>query len=351
MKKTLALIVLCFFVSSQTLAANLPATANVKPNIAVPKLESNSSDNITNGGIAYRYGHWLFYRNPADGNKLYKIMVDGTAKTKICSLSCSYINASNGWVYFVNCTEGSRSEVLYKIKTDGSKLTKIITTKEDSITYVTVKGNWIYYCLYSDLYRIGIDGKGKKLVKKFDESYPINSINITEKDIFLTIDLDGGAAAYNLSLDGKKANPVLGHEEYQGDLRTIRGTKPGISPMIAGVNEGWMYYIDTDSNDNLFRIKANGSGDAYKLTDSKYSIKSMAVLNGWIYYLASIPNEENCYLFKIRVDGKDCTKIYESKNYIEDFNVIDDFIYLIEGRDSNVLLKIKNDGSIIKEIK
>ncbi|MFP3499406.1 DUF5050 domain-containing protein, partial [Pseudomonas sp. SIMBA_059] len=54
--------------------------------------------------------------------KIYKINVDGTGKQKISNERANELVVYNGWIYFSNYSRGG---YLYKMKTDGTQLTKI----------------------------------------------------------------------------------------------------------------------------------------------------------------------------------------------------------------------------------
>lgn len=63
---------------------------------------------------------WVYYINEDDGNKLYKIKLDGGSRTKICDdrLDNYYTEIVNGWIYYQNSNDGNK---YYRIKTDGTE--------------------------------------------------------------------------------------------------------------------------------------------------------------------------------------------------------------------------------------
>lgn len=65
-------------------------------------------------GSINAYKGWIYYYNPNDGDKLYKMRSDGTAKTRLNSQASYNINIIGNWIYY---RSGGK---LYKIKTDGT---------------------------------------------------------------------------------------------------------------------------------------------------------------------------------------------------------------------------------------
>jgi hypothetical protein len=122
-------------------------------------------------------GEWIYYSNYSDDYKLYKMRTDGTEKIKINGDGSGYINVANKWVYYCNKSDGYN---LYKIRTDGTKKEKLDEGRH-ICSNIFVVGEWIYYEKFdiSDLrvvdiyeywmYKININGTGKKLVGKYTE--------------------------------------------------------------------------------------------------------------------------------------------------------------------------------------
>lgn len=108
---------------------------------------------------------WIFYHFQG---QLYKAKTDGSGKTKLTNsvyFDMSYINLNEGWIYFVNSLDGNK---LYKVAINGEDQMKVIDDifgREYSETGIV--NDWIYYYSRSDnnrLYRIKKDGSQKQLV-------------------------------------------------------------------------------------------------------------------------------------------------------------------------------------------
>lgn len=148
-------------------------------------------------------GEWIYYINNSDG-LAYKIRTDGTDKTplhrylkfqdivatdgKLFSTEVydiqvlntdgtglvnykdknkqkSYLNACDGWLYFLehDFSQGGEKSAFYKARYDMSEKTKILDIKfmNKANFYINVCGEWLYFQNESDncyLYRIKTDG-------------------------------------------------------------------------------------------------------------------------------------------------------------------------------------------------
>lgn len=104
------------------------------------------------------YDDWIYYRNDADGECLYKIKTDGTIKTKLNNEKSSNMQVVDDWVYYTSDVNDKRH--LYKIRIDGSNKTDT-KIKVDS---VNIGSDWIFYANQEDeyrLYKIRTDGTEK----------------------------------------------------------------------------------------------------------------------------------------------------------------------------------------------
>ena len=87
----------------------------------------NTNGNFSQGGAMACQGDWMYY---SMHGCIYKSKLDGSEKTMLYAMGnedewaeIKYINVCGEWVYF----SGKNNETggLYKIKTDGSKITRL----------------------------------------------------------------------------------------------------------------------------------------------------------------------------------------------------------------------------------
>lgn len=99
-------------------------------------------------------------------NKLFEMSTDGKSKTKLLTgKTINELNVAGDWLYF------NYDQHLYKMKTDGSKLTLL---SADDARSINVSGDWIYYSNYGDnkkLTRIRTDGTDREALSQAKSMY------------------------------------------------------------------------------------------------------------------------------------------------------------------------------------
>lgn len=198
----------------------------------------NTSGNIVNMGIAAQQDGWIYYSNGRDKGKLYKVRTDGTEKTKLNdSPLITYINVSDGWVYYKS------EHGISKIKTDGSEETTLVDLERYrniyQVAYISsmyVSGEWIYYLFYTA---------------------PGDGIENSSTNI------------YRIRTDGSRNSQVC---RDQATSMSMDGD--------------WIYFDNKSYNNALYKIKTDGSGET-KLRDSGI-VGNMVVDGGWIYFKSAL---------------------------------------------------------------
>lgn len=112
----------------------------------------NTLGNISNNSVVCRQGDWLYYRNVEENEMLYRCRTDGTMnQIVIDDPGVSNINVVDKWIYY-------RYKGIYKIRADGKGRVELTG---DNSAYLNVVGDWIYFANLSDncyLYKIKTDG-------------------------------------------------------------------------------------------------------------------------------------------------------------------------------------------------
>ena len=219
-------------------------------------------------------GDWIYYSNLSDKGYLYKMHTDGKDDTKLNNVYSSNINVAGDWIYYLT-TIGDRihdfginNNAIYKIRTDGTNETKIISSSGNSETYsgMTVVGDWIYY---SD---VVIDSEAINSADLADPAFLAAQAATTEETL------------YKIRTDGT-------------------GGKEPISNTIDlfNVNGDWIYY--TDKYRKIYKIHSDGTGNTKIEADNLGTIN---VLGDWIYYLN---RSDSASLYRIRTDGTQNQKL------------------------------------------
>ena len=199
----------------------------------------------------------------------------------------------DGWVYFG--TEG----VIYKMKTDGSERTELITVTEEegmlTAQNMRIKDGWLYFIM---------DGVNEGRYNIF--KVLLNGEELTEIDAspeFMRIAHLSSSIYDNL---------------YQGD---------------------WAYITRRDDNNTLYSVYVP-DGTHYKLCDdyvSKYIFEG-----DWIYYINA---DDGNSLYKIRTDGM--YRQHLAYGYINEFNVSGDWVYYASDYNIGRISTDGREGGII----
>lgn len=331
--------------------------------------KGNTTGNINNNGIAAMDDDgYIYYSNPVDKEKLYKMGFDGMYNVKISDDKAQYINISNGWVYYSNYTDSGK---LYKVKTDGSGRTKVL---DDKAAYVTIAKNDIFYSNYSDggkLYRIKTNSSdvittqsGSLVGNKFSDSTDeVAYIDVSGDWIYYS-DITDGNKPYLLNQEGvykakisdewtkciqTDANWIY-YSSGSGVISKISKDGSGyIIPIKAKTieyNKGyhinvvgdWIYYSNYDDGGKLYKVKADGSGDKIKLSDEQ--VGYINVLSDFVYF-----NTTKGKMFRVPVISDGTLKAEElgTAKTSDKITLIEDLSIAIDYSDVNQSLKWLQD--------
>lgn len=139
-------------------------------------VNGNSGGNLYNAGLFCEFNDTIYFANPSDGNKLYKMSSDLTKAQKINDDCVMYINVDGNYIYYVRNNTSSNNDYsffsynnnsLCRIRKDGKGDTLILDEKP--CIYASLLGNYIYYLHYdtesaTTLYKVRIDGEEKQQV-------------------------------------------------------------------------------------------------------------------------------------------------------------------------------------------
>lgn len=231
----------------------------------------------------------------------------------------------------------------------------------------------IFFCLISafTLLLIGCS--------KNDEIDEVNSneVEIIEDDTTETSDIN-------------KENLGIEQEEYDEDINSSIDSKineipkkisgESYVPKFVAQKDGWIYYINIDENNELYKIREDGTGKAklcsysiaevcavdnsiyfntidegrlYSMNIEKEKIERLSygavtnlnIADDWIYYSNL---SEDGKIYKMKLDGTLKTKVNDvESNYMV---INDNWIYFCNGKDNNSIYKIKIDGTNMEQL-
>lgn len=241
----------------------------------------NSTGNLVNFALVAHYEGWIYFSNPDDENRLYKVRASGGPLQKISSdKAVCGINIVDGWIYYQGVsgsnyrifkvrTDGTGRQILYTIGSAGSNL---------GFSNVIVVDGWIY----TGGSRLRTDGSDRQEVKYGHWA------SVEDGWIYY---LKG-----NLEFDICRARMDGTGEEILYSSGSGRGTAMASRLFV---EDGWIYLMQR----NVISRMQVGSSQLEQLKVLDYTVTNMIVDGGWIYYAERLP-VKNCNLVRTSVDGK-----------------------------------------------
>lgn len=248
--------------------------------------------NLVSGSRFVQKGEWIYYNEAQIDTKMHSIKVDGTQESVLSDLSVNYLNTIGDWLYFVEYSRYSGSIV--RMKTDGSQIGII---HDNPINELIVRDEWIYFTdssNQSNIYKIKIDGT--ELTKIGDETA-------------IGLNLSGDWIIYSHELSYEEP---MGKDEPENSgifkIKTDGTQKSTVTSDIFTsyiVDGDWVYYTSSQYQDPrmIKKVKLDGSQES---VIAKTAAKLYGVYQGWLYYSdVTIEGFE-----RIRTDGTKHEHIY-----------------------------------------
>ncbi|HWQ88997.1 MAG TPA: DUF5050 domain-containing protein [Desulfitobacteriaceae bacterium] len=257
-------------------------------------------------------GDNVVFLNKNDNNRLYKMNLDGSGKTRLDSEYTNCFAVEGGWIYFDSFN-------MYKIRDDGTAKIKL----EDSSTgtwagSIAVAEGWVYYAEdygeQRNIIKIGTDGNNKT---RQNSDF---SINIAlEGEYVYYVNVDDSHKIYRIKTDGT-GREKIGDDKVPGRFM---------------LKNGWIYYSNESDSSRLYKIKIDGTGKTKLCED--YS-QDISVSGEWVYY--SNANDEG-KIYRVKKDGSGKAKV----NNVKSLNISanEEFIYFSAENSGGKLMVIEND--------
>ena len=124
-------------------------------------------DNSEHTGCLNVYDGWMYY---CSSGGIYKVRVDGTENKCISSIESTNINILGDWIFYNNPNDNNK---IYRMNIDGGENTKIGDVSD--VADINLAGEWIIYnqwlrdqtggFLYcSNTYMMKLDGTDNKII-------------------------------------------------------------------------------------------------------------------------------------------------------------------------------------------
>lgn len=281
----------------------------------------NTTGNLYNDGMFCAYKGFVYFANPNDNGRLYRMKEDGSAAERLCSDSVSCINICNDYIYYIRDNMAGHISFVSVDLSNGVSRLKIGKKEGESLHHgvsdsLLLCGNDLYYRAYNkktggySVKKTGIDGKTTDSL--FDESYLL--LDYSDGKIYFANDGSNHNLMYYSLKDEKKSECFAGNfymPDCEGD---------------------YLYYIDLDNGHKLSRLNIFTSKTEV-LNEDYTVIYNLNAKTGEIYYQAENGKEDH-RLCRMKTDGSGAETVLEGD--YTDINYTEDYVYFyqIKGRNS-----------------
>jgi hypothetical protein len=283
--------------------------------------QGNTPGNISNGGIAATCGEWIYYRNQASGNNLYKKRIDGTEKQKLSENTPGWINVSNEWVFYLNLVDSK----IYRIDTNGKNDIVII---EERFATPFLKDNYIFYRDNHIVFKYNITSEETIQLSEKRGGY----FFVLNEWVYYTPFESTGGGVYKVQTDGTEKTKLTDYTS--GCLNII---------------DDWIYYVNPNNDRHIYKIKIDGSENDVFVSSKSESINSF---EEWVFY-TNLDDGETIY--KIRIDGTGKQKLNNDESH--SLNIIENWIYFTIPKTSGFvnltedeIFRMRFDGSELERV-
>lgn len=271
----------------------------------------NSAGNYYNGGLFCEANGYVYFSNPQDDDKLYRMLPDGRDAEKLCDDSVCFLNADSHHVYYARAGQSNEGDFAFlhfntnslcSIPADGGMVSVLDT---EPTLYVTLVNNDLYYIHYdtdtaSTLYKVRIDGKDKHMVTNDPlllspgQEGTLCYAGVTD-DMGIALwnpETDTGSTIY----DGICYHPIdVGERLYFMDasndyhvtcLDTLDGTVTDLTGCRVdcyNLTQDYIYYQkNVDGEGAMCRKRLDGSGEEELIMDGLFS--NIQVTSQYVYF-------------------------------------------------------------------
>ncbi|MBR3750811.1 MAG: DUF5050 domain-containing protein [Clostridia bacterium] len=253
-------------------------------------------------GLAARENGYIYFLNPEDGNRIYRMKNDGTEQEKITSDRAKFLTVCEGWVYYSSPGNGLH---FFRSKVDGSAREKLYET---SMSNFTILGDTIYMETVTSSERLHVlknDGSGYTRISSGKVRSPFYY-----KGLLYTCAVRSDMQVYTtkeyLSDEGELA--------YSYDkLKGIRATN------IVAVDDK-LYFANADDEDKLYCANLDGTEETL-LYDA--TVADINIYNGYLYF-TNVGDYSRVY--RCALDGSDSGAIMNT-SYCCNLSIAGDWLF------------------------
>lgn len=275
----------------------------------------NTTGNLYNGGMFCVYNGFVYFSNPEDNGRLYRMKEDGSGAERLCKDSVSNLNICNDYIYYVrdnmagevSFVSTSLSHGVSRLKIGDREAEKLHQGVSDALLLC---GNDLYFRAYNkdtgsyNIRKAGIDGKTDESL--FDKSYLM--LDYSNGKIYFVNDGDNHNLMYYTIESGNTT------ECFAGNL------------YMPDSEDGYIYYIDLDNGHKITRLDM-ATLKTEVLSEDYAVIYNLNAETGEIYYQAENSKDDH-KLCKMKTDGSGQGTVLEGD--YTDINFTEEYAYFYE---------------------
>ncbi|MDO5403802.1 MAG: DUF5050 domain-containing protein, partial [Eubacteriales bacterium] len=292
----------------------------------------NTAGNLNNGGLFCEYNGKIYFANPYDNNYLYVMDSDCTNARKLNSDSVAYLNVCGNYIYYVknNFSRNSIGVVfrgqlfgLYRTDLEG-KETKALY--DELSGPLSLCGNYIYYQHYSDsnalqFYKAKIDGS---------------------ENIFISDSDYNPASVYNGKIyfsDPENRHNICCYDTAGGRVTTYYET----NSYKVDAENNYIYYIDVTKGYALVRLNMT-TKTLEQLYDDNGKVVNYNLYGNKIFFQTE--NGDNTGLYRMNADGTQLE--YLAAGNLTNINCTSQYTFFQYYENQGTLYRVPTIGAITK---
>ncbi|WP_246552559.1 DUF5050 domain-containing protein [Vallitalea pronyensis] len=241
-----------------------------------------SSANVSNedkDGVlfatAINFDEWIYFGNPDDRHRIYRMHVDGSGLTKIVDARMEGFHDLKEWVYYLDTTQPHTPAKLARVKWDGSEKEVLV---EENVEMFQQSDDYIIYAFENNIYRINLDGSANMKVVSSDEK--VCYMKVFDHVIYYSTSeglfsiTEDGVNQYLIAEGEFPRFDVKNHKIYYNDDKLYSMSLKGIEEKVV-IDKRldntfiWQDSIYYNEGDDLYQVNIH-TGDTHKIYVDSY---------------------------------------------------------------------------------
>jgi len=299
----------------------------------------NTNSSLKQGGKVAYQDSVLYYSNPRDSFKLYRINIDGTNKRRISHDIPRQINVVGNYIFFINVNPKSGKTGMYRITTNGRD--HVFYDIDANYLRVHSSGMAYFFTINGTFNQINTNKITKSIEPVFIEKDLITEAYITTDYIFYSKwwenirENTGWGGLYMYERGTKKTDRLLNANHIISNFVVSDNWR------CVFYSQGGGYY---DNNSKQYPkalyLVSNNDREPKRMPAPENAVYSrLNFIDKWLYYRSEQSNG-NFVLYRISFDGKTTQQVSTLKGEIYEAG---DYLIFYDGRR---LVRTLKDGRL-----